>query len=153
MGSIIRFTHKECGFEYDFYEGVGFSLFRLQCNAREKMRSGEWGKQWQDLMEKHPEGTATINKALCFCPNCKKYYTEPRIKFYVPNEGFHYDFHEPNEDMVPTYVIYSDYHLIEKETMFCPDCNAESVVMDNLNKVPCPVCGKIRRGRDIGNWD
>ncbi len=153
MGSIIRFTHRECGFKYDFFAGVGFGLFRLQCEAREKMRSGEWGEQWKDLIQKYPEGTATIGKALCFCPKCSKYFTEPRIKFYVPNEGFHYEFDERHEDMIPSYVICEHYHVLEKEDMFCPDCGTKATVMENLNQVPCPVCGKMRKGRDIGDWD
>ena len=122
MGNIIRFTHRECGFKFDFFEGVGFSLFRLQCNAREKIRSGE-------------------------------YFTEPRIKFYVPDDGYLYEFSEKNEDMVPTHVIYEHYHLLEKEDMVCPDCYSSATVMENLNQVPCPVCRKMCKGRDVGNWD
>ncbi len=153
MGRIIRFTHKECGFEYDFYEGAGFSLFRLECNAREKMRSGEWGIEWQELMGKYPEGAVTINNMLCFCPNCKKYYTEPCIQFYIPNDGFHYDYHGTSDDYVPDYVINRHFHLIKKDAMFCPDCNSELMVFETYNRIPCLVCGKTRRGRVVGNWD
>lgn len=67
MGKVIRYTHKKCGFELDFLEGVGFSLFKMQCEAREHMRNGDWGEQWKELMEKHPDGAATLNKALCYC--------------------------------------------------------------------------------------
>lgn len=30
MGKVIRYTHKKCGFELDFLEGVGFSLIKMQ---------------------------------------------------------------------------------------------------------------------------
>ena len=153
MGSIIEYDHQGCKFKYVFYEGVGFSLFRLQGQARSKMRSGEWGEAWKSLMEKYPEGTATLNNALCYCPRCRKYFSEPRVEFYIPNEGYHYQFDEQDKDRIPEYIINSHYHVLQKETITCPDCDAEVTVMEDLEKVPCPVCGEMIRGRDAGNWD
>ena len=109
--------------------------------------------QWQDLIKKFPDGTATINETLCLCPKCKKYFSQPRKVFYVPNEGYHYDFQEPYDDMVSSCILYYHYHPIIKENIFCLDCNTEATVMEKYSYVPCPICGKILRGRDVGNWD
>ena len=151
MGSIIRYTHRECKFKLEFYEGVGFHLFRLQCYARENMRSGQWGNHWKKMMEQYPDGTATLNNALCFCPKCKKYFKNPRVEFYIPKEGFQYEYDE--RDMVPNYVIAKHYQLIEKEDIICQDCATRVEVVENLRKINCPVCGKELKGRDVGNWD
>lgn len=153
MGSIIRFTHKECGFEFNFYEGVGFRSFAMQCESRKYMRSGEWGDHWKQLIEQYPEGTATLNKAICYCARCKKYFQEPRIEFYIPKEGYHYAPKEGRDDSVPPYIVYEHYQLLEQATITCPDCETVATVMENSAQIPCPVCGKMRRGRDVGNWD
>lgn len=153
MGSIIRYTHRDCRFKLEFHEGVGFYLFKLQCEARENMRSGKWGEHWKDLMEQYPEGTATLQNALCYCQKCKKYFTEPRVKFYVPKDGFKYEYDERHSDMVPSYIISEHYQLLEKEQITCPDCEADAVVIENFRSIHCPVCGKDLKGRDVGNWD
>jgi len=153
MGKILRFTHKKCGFELDFLEGVGFALFKMQCEARAHMRNGDWGEPWQELIKKHPDGTATINKALCYCEKCKKYFAEPRVVFYIPKEGHHYEFGENHRDTVPTYIIDEHYQVLEKEVITCPNCDSIAVVMESVGKIPCPICGEMRRGRDVGLWD
>ena len=150
MGSIIRYTHKKCGFRFDFLEGVGFGTFAMQCRSRKHMRDGEWGEYWKELIEKYPEGTATLNKAICYCEKCNKYFQEPRIKFYIPKEGYHY---ESDDDSVPSYIVYEHYQLLEKETITCPDCDTVTTIIENTSQIPCPVCGEMRKGRDVGNWD
>lgn len=153
MGAIIKYTHKKCGFNLKFLAGVGFTLFRMQCEARGHMRNGDWGERWQRLMEQYPEGTATLNTALCFCERCKKYFTEPRVAFYVPKDGYQYEFDEHHKDYVPTYIIDKHYKVLEKEVITCPDCEKEANIIENVSSIPCPVCGEIRRGRNVGNWD
>lgn len=153
MGDIIRFTHRDCKFRFDFHAGVGFRLFREQCNARENMRSGEWGDHWQELMEKYPDGTATLNNAICYCKNCGKYYTEPRVRFYVPKEGYQHEYSERDLDSVSSYIINRFYDLLEEEALICPDCEGQTEVIDDYNHFPCPKCGKSLKGRLIGNWD
>lgn len=152
MGAIILFAHEECNFSFEFYEGVGFSLFKAQCMARENMRSGIWGDHWKQMIEKYPEGTATIKNAICYCKNCGKYYTEPQVVFYIPKEGYHYKYDERHSDMVPQNIIRENYEILEEETMICPDCEGISYVIAS-NNFTCPKCGKLINGHDIGNWD
>jgi hypothetical protein len=153
MGSIIRFTHKECGFEFSFYKGVGFRLFAMQCESRKYMRTGEWGEHWKELIERYPEGTATLGKAICYCAKCKKYFQEPRIKFYIPKEGYRHVPKEECDDRVLPYEVYSSYQLLEEETITCSKCKKVAQVMEKHTQIPCPVCGKMRRGRNVGDWD
>ena len=51
MGSIICYKHEECNFEYNYFEGVGFRLFAMQCRARSHMQNGEWGEHWKSMIE------------------------------------------------------------------------------------------------------
>jgi len=98
-------------------------------------------------------GKLTLNKALCFCEKCKKYFTEPRIEFYIPKEGYHLENDEKQSDSVPRYIIKEHYKIIEKEDITCPDCKTTSTVIEKIQKIKCPVCGKELRGKIWGNWD
>lgn len=120
--------------------------------ARENMRSGAWGDHWKQMIEKYPEGTATLEHEMCYCKNCGKYYTESQVVFYIPKEGYHYEYDEHHSDMVPQHIICENYEILEKETMICPDCGGVSKVVD-ANNFTCPKCGKPIRGQNIGNWD
>lgn len=152
MGSIICYKHEECNFEYNYFEGVGFRLFAMQCRARSHMQNGEWGEHWKSMIEQYPQGTATIRKALCYCERCKMYFTRPRIKFYIPQEGYHYE-SDDNKDFVPINIINEHYQLLEAEVLTCPHCDSHLTVMENVSAIPCPVCGKLMKGKDVGNWD
>ena len=151
MGKIIRYTHKKCGFEFDFREGVGFHLFSINCEAREHMKNGDWGEYWKKLIEQYPNGTAKLRNALCYCERCREYYIGPCVNFYVPKEGYNYPYED--EDSVPTYMLDEYFCLLEKEVMVCEKCNEEAIVMEDMAPIACPVCGKMRKGRDVGNWD
>lgn len=153
MGIIIRFTHKKCKFEFNFKEGLGVSLFRKQCQARINMCNGYWGKRWQELIKQYPEGTATTNNVLCYCEKCKKYFDTPRIVFYIPQKGYHYKSGEDYSNTIPARIIYRHYQPLEKEVITCPNCNNTAIVIENTKQIPCPVCGKMRQGREYGNWD
>ena len=117
------------------------------------MRSGKWGEHWKELIAQYPEGTATLQKALCYCPKCKKYFTEPRIKFYIPKDGFIYEYDEQHPDFVPSFIIFDNYQLMEKEKISCPDCRTDAEVIENHRSIHCPVCGKELKGREVGHWD
>lgn len=82
MGSVISFTCRDCIFRYELHEGTGMWLFSRECQSRKLMRNGEWGEEWQKLLEENPEGTATLGRVMCHCKNCKKIYSEPRIVFW-----------------------------------------------------------------------
>lgn len=104
-------------------------------------------------MKQYPEGAATINKSLCYCENCKKYFSEPRIEFCIPKDGYHFEFYERYPDWIPEHIICKHYQVLEKEAITCPDCDNVATVMERTSKIPCPVCGEMRPGRNIGNWD
>jgi len=38
MGSIFRYEHKDCGFEYKHFDGVGFMGMELEQKAYEKIK-------------------------------------------------------------------------------------------------------------------
>ena len=153
MGYIINYVHKECNFDFEFFEGVGFGTFAMECESRKYMREGEWGEHWKNLIEQHPDGTATLNQALCYCEKCKKYFNEPRIEFYIPKEGYHYIPNEGEEDGVPSYIVKEHYQLLEKEVIKCPECDTIAKIMQKTSQIPCPVCGKKIKGEKIGCWD
>ncbi len=153
MGTIVKLRCPDGKFQYDFYEGVGFSLFRQQREARANMREGEWGDHWKKMIEQHPDGTATCRKVLCYCGKCKKYYSEPRIVFYLPKEGFKYESKDDNDE-VSEYVIIENYEPIDKETMKCPDCGDTLDVIEDIKKASCPYCGKpLIMCKNFGHWD
>ena len=153
MGSIIQFNHKACGFKFDYFEGVGFSLFAKQCHSRQYMRNGKWGEKWKKLIEEYPNGTATLNRMLCYCEQCKKYYHEPRIEFYIPKDGYYYEFGEEDDDFIDETTLYKRFQLLESEIMLCPDCKKEALVMEDIRRIKCPVCEGMIKGRDVGIWD
>ena len=114
MGILIRYTHKKCNFEFEHHKGVGVHLFGQQLKARENMRSGKWGPEWQDLMNQYPEATATIGKVLCYCRKCNDYFSAPQIKFYVPQDGYRYEFSTPFDAINPADIIAKHYRLHRK---------------------------------------
>ena len=73
--------------------------------------------------------------------------------FYVPKDGYHYEFNECHKDYVPRYIIDEHYKVLEKEVITCPDCENEANVIEGVSSIPCPVCGEMQRGRNVGNWD
>lgn len=148
MGAVYWLSCKQCKFKFEFHKGVGFFLFSKQCNARSNMREGKWGEHWKKLIEKYPDGTATLCNALCYCKHCKKFYTEPRVEFYVSQDGYKYE-DKDKKDMIPTVVIFEHYSVLEKENMICPDCKESAEVIENFSKAVCPQCGNTLRCKKL----
>lgn len=145
MGSIFRFEHKACGFEYKHFDGVGFMGMELEHEAYEKIKKGEMGADWQKLLADNPSGKVTVHNELFYCEKCKEYHSIPQIKFYVLNK----DASEEDE----MFFDPEKYTLVDKETVYCPKCKEKTVEMDNVYSVPCPVCGKVIKGKMEGLWD
>ncbi|MBQ8317898.1 MAG: hypothetical protein IJX85_06140 [Lachnospiraceae bacterium] len=151
MGRIIRYRHKGCSFSYDFKEGAGFKDFSRTCDSRKQMRARQWGERWKALIEQYPDGTGVVERALCYCQECKEYCTESRKSFYIPKEGSKFEYDE--SDMVPPHLIGDYFEVLEEETILCPKCNKETKPMENLRKVPCGKCGQMSEWKVVGYWD
>lgn len=151
MGTVYRYTHGKCGFQYQYFEGVGFKLFAQSCDSRKHMRNGDWGEKWKALLEQHPDGTAVIDKRLCYCQQCKEYHTEPQKAFYVkkPDSDFEYG----EDERVPLYKLDEHFELLEKEQVMCPKCDEELKVLDYVKRIECPVCGELVVWKKVGLWD
>lgn len=153
MGGVVCFFCNQCKFKYEHHTGVGMLLFATQCQSREMMRSGKWGEKWQKMLAENPEGTATLDKVLCYCRRCSRYYSKSRIVFWIPKENYHFDFKENYEDMVPTYIIHKYYRVLEKESIVCSKCNEEVEVIEEYSKATCPMCGKNMKYKSAGIYD
>lgn len=131
MGSIFRFEHKPCGFEYKHFDGVGFMGMELEREAYEKIEKGLMGEEWQSLLKDKPNAEVAVNNTLCYCEKCKKYHSFPQIKLLDQERKT----------------------IIKKEILYCPGCKEEVIDMDNVFDVPCPVCGEKLKGKFAGLWD
>lgn len=87
MGYIYEYIHPECGFFYQYFEGIGILGFSEVCKCRESMRSGKWGEPWKELIEEYPDGTASLDNSLIYCEACKKYFSRSRKVFHIPKTG------------------------------------------------------------------
>lgn len=137
MGSIFRFEHKACGFEYKHFDGAGFMSMELEGAALEKIKKGEMGEDWKKALDDNPKAEVAVHNALCYCEKCKKYHSLPQIKLNLLEE-------KDGEE---------GYKALKKETLYCPECKEEVVDMDNVFSVPCPVCGEKIKGKFAGLWD
>ena len=137
MGSMFRFKHKACGFEYKHFDGAGFMSMELEREAADKIANGEMGQDWQQILAENPKAKVSVLNTLCYCPKCKEYHSLPQIKIQV--------LEEVNDE--------EEYKVLKKETLYCPKCKAEAEEQENLFSVPCPVCGKKIKGEFAGLWD
>jgi len=146
MGSIFRYEHKDCGFEYKHFDGVGFMGMELEQKAYEKIKNGECGEDWQKLLQDNPYAKVTVHNALSYCEKCKKYHSIPQMKLYIPKDS-----NVSEEDKM--FFDPEKYTLAKKEIVFCPDCMEETVDIENSFFITCPVCGKEIKGKFAGLWD
>ena len=137
MGIGYNFRCESCGHTDRFFIGIGFAAEQVHQETLEKIRAGEYGARWQELLAQNPQADVDTSYCMLYCDDC----------------------HLLERGMDLTMRL-SDDAECEKETVpyphLCPQCRKRMEVLCHMSPdgwYRCPECGgKMRRGSML-MWD
>lgn len=167
MGSGVRLSCPNCGYNDRFLLGVGFSYPRVFSNTMKEAKHGRFGKKLYRLLKKHPDAVLDPTLVLTHCPKCHWLGRELDLTAYVPKPG--YDrakgpkgvwsgaFPALNIDYVSPNDFRVHYDVLEKYGHCCEKCGTELELISEQElrsrKIPCRKCGESLQVFTDRMWD
>ncbi len=167
MGSGVRFSCPNCGYNDRFLLGVGFSYPRVFSNTMKEAKHGQFGKKLYRLLKKHPDAVLDPTLVLTHCPKCHLLGRAMDLTAYVPKPGYDRSkepkgtwsgaFPALNIDYVSPNDFRVHYDVLEKYGHCCEKCGTELELISeqelSSRKIPCRKCGEILQASTALMWD
>ena len=131
----------------------------------ERIKSGEYGEKWKELISSEPYLVIDAEQHLYRCGKCGCWEVEPGLTVYAPNESTLNQIRSDDQNgsgekvRIPVYTWEHDfslkYHRIKTYIHKCPRCGMKMKRARKSNDMmflPCPKCGTENTG-DIIRWD
>ena len=167
MGSGIRLSCPNCGYNDMFSLGVGFSYPQVFANTMDEAKHGQFGKNLSRLLKKHPDAVLDPTIVLTHCPKCHLLGRAMDLTAYVPKPGYDRSkgpkgiWSGSNPALDIDYVSPGDfrvhYTVLEKYGHSCEKCGTELELISEQElenrKIPCWKCGEILQVSTGLLWD
>ena len=150
MGTGISYHCNKCGYQKEFYTGVGFGLPDEYQKLVSKIRSGAYGNEWKQFFETRPGAVVNADLELYQCPGCHHLEADHNLALYEHREGI------PPEHgyWIKTEESRNDYTFIKNRFHKCPKCGKRMhILQDAYRPLPCPDCGGELEPGDLILWD
>ena len=164
MGTGYRYVCSKCKEEYEVFQGIGMLFPTTYKNLVDKIKKGEYGKEWKELFETTKNVAVDAETHIYCCSECRSWNAEPGISLYVAVND------SAIEDVKNGYAVFYDddsipammgnkpeYRLLKEYEHKCKKCG--SVMHETGNEeicsLPCPKCGSAPDMEHFGiiNWD
>ena len=173
MGSGFRFECNNCGEEYSVLLGAGFAFSSEYEKVNDDVRRGEYGKEWQTIINSAEYIQADAESYFFHCGRCGCWKEDYGLSLYAPNDveslkKEQYGIKTVEEWGHVPYAFFGnsnpDFHLLKRRIHKCPDCNKamkkhtykqllERIYDDDSFKIKCPKCGNNLEVNGAIRWD
>ncbi len=150
MGIGIGLKCPKCSFHKHYSLGSGFLLPVVHDEVVEKIKDGEYGIEWQEYFEAHPEAVVNVNLALYHCPLCNAIVDDYNLDLYNATNST-----SAANGTRPSWGDGGEREFVKHYTHLCPICDGEMQEVDWIMQetLPCPRCGEKLIYRQDYNWD
>lgn len=156
MGSGKTLRCKKCKRRYTVFSGVGMSFPLKFMEIQQKVRDGEYGSEWKELIRSGDYIVADAETHIYVCDNCSYWGHQLGLSLYEPNDpiklaGIKYGIKTVGEWGYVPYAMADDfrngYHLLKERIHRCNKCNStmHKASEDDEENLKCHDCGIVLR--------
>lgn len=163
MGDGMYYKCKKCKHEYDIHLGIGMGYPRVYRRTVEAALNGEYGEEWQQLMNRKKYMDIKADYELYQC-SCGNWYVSQDLSIYEPKdeaiiENTQYGIKNVKEWGYVPYVMWfereQNYRFVKSFIHKCDKCGKRmhKVDEDKSEALSCPKCGTVNEPEGMLNWD
>lgn len=164
MGMGYCYKCKKCNHEYSVHPGIGMTFPTVYREILADISEGKYGSELQKVYQNTPYAAVNGEGVVYICSECGTWEVSTDVSLYAPDDKGHllkkqYGDKTVEEwghvPYVTPWELGQEYHIVKRHYHKCGKCGKRmhKASDEELNNLPCPVCGSANQAEDTLMWD